>query len=180
MYWPVSWQCFDGENMVSFSVLFRIGWVRAAVFNKGHRFCSDMRKSRCYRDYYNTTLPPYATVCEPEDALTVDVTEFQCCCLFGAAWGSPCRVCPARGTRESPCLGWWLQFSSRWYLRTLKSPYAHHAVSHKFLQCCLWDSSSVRLIDNGPLLSFQGRLSSASSFHAWWLQVSHSVCVVAC
>lgn len=61
--------------------------------------CMDMRKSRCYRHSYNTTLPPIMTVCEPEDSLTVDVTEFQCCCLFGVAWGSPCQVCPAKGTR---------------------------------------------------------------------------------
>ena len=30
---------------------------------------------------------------------------------------------------------------------------------------CLWNISNVRLIDDGPLSSFQGRLSSASPFH---------------
>ncbi|KAL8595714.1 hypothetical protein ACOMHN_012134 [Nucella lapillus] len=61
--------------------------------------CMDMRKSRCFRAYRNTTLPPYTALCEPEDALTVDVSQFQCCCLFGAAWGLPCTACPARGSR---------------------------------------------------------------------------------
>ena len=31
---------------------------------------------------------------------------------------------------------------------------------------CLWNNSNVRLTDDGPLSSSQGRLSSASSFHA--------------
>ena len=35
---------------------------------------------------------------------------------------------------------------------------------------CLWTSSSVRGIDDGSLSSFQGRSSSASSFHAFLLQ----------
>ena len=41
--------------------------------------------------------------------------------------------------------------------------------SQKFLQCCLWNSSSL-LIDDGPLSSFPGRLSSTSSFHTSLLQ----------
>ena len=39
-------------------------------------------------------------------------------------------------------------------------------VSQKFPQCRLWNGSIVRLTDDGPLSSFQGRLSIASSFHA--------------
>ena len=35
-----------------------------------------------------------------------------------------------------------------------------------FPQHCLWNGSNVHLTDDGPLSSFQGRLSSASSFHA--------------
>ena len=41
--------------------------------------------------------------------------------------------------------------------------------------CCLWNSSSVRLIDDGPLSSFQERSSSASSFHASLLQAISGV-----
>ena len=41
------------------------------------------------------------------------------------------------------------------------------------------NSANVRLIDDGPLLSFQGRSSSASSFHASlrWRKVLSLVCV---
>ena len=59
-----------------------------------------------------------------------------------------------------------VQFSSRWYLCARKSPSAHHTVTQKFSQCFLRNSSNVRPIDDGPLSSFQGRSSSASSFHA--------------
>ena len=48
--------------------------------------------------------------------------------------------------------------------------YALHPGSPKFLQRCLWNGSNVRLIDDGPLSSFQGRSSSSSSFHASLLQ----------
>ena len=58
------------------------------------------------------------------------------------------------------------QFSSRWYLCARKSPHALHPVSQKFPQHCLWNGSNVRLTDDGSLSSFQGRSSSASSFHA--------------
>ena len=60
-----------------------------------------------------------------------------------------------------------LQFSSRcaW-----KSPYALHPVSQKFPQRCLWNGSNVRLTGDGPLSSFQGRSSIASSLHASLLQ----------
>ena len=50
------------------------------------------------------------------------------------------------------------------------------SVSQKFPQCCLWNGSSVRLIDSGPLSSFQGR-SSVSCFvfpgllHDLWCDV---------
>ena len=40
---------------------------------------------------------------------------------------------------------------------------------------CLWNGSNVRLIADGPLSSFQGRSSSASSFHASLLQVTDVV-----
>ena len=63
------------------------------------------------------------------------------------------------------------QFSSRWYLCTHKSPCALHPISQKFSQSCLWNSSSIQLIDNGPVSSFQGRLLSTSSFCAYLLQV---------
>ena len=70
------------------------------------------------------------------------------------------------------CLTWCyhsVQFSSRWYLRAWKSPYALHPVSQKFPQRCLWNGSNVRPTDDGPLWSFRGRSSSAS-FHASLLQ----------
>ena len=68
-----------------------------------------------------------------------------------------------------------VQFSSRWYLCAPKSPYALHPVSQKFPQRWLSNSSSVRLIDDGPLSSLQGRSSSASSFHASLLQAISGV-----
>ena len=67
------------------------------------------------------------------------------------------------------------QFSSRWYLCARKSPYALHPVSQKFAQRCLWNGSNVRLIDDGPLSFFQGRSSSAFSFHASLLQAIDGV-----
>ena len=44
--------------------------------------------------------------------------------------------------------------------------YALHTVSQMFHQRRHWSSSNVRLMDDGPLSSFQGRLSNDSSFHA--------------
>ena len=41
--------------------------------------------------------------------------------------------------------------------------YALHPVYHKFPQRCFWNGCNVRLIDDGPLSSFHGRSSSASS-----------------
>ena len=67
------------------------------------------------------------------------------------------------------------QFSSRWYLCAQKSPCALHRVSQTFPQRCLWNGSNVRLTDDGPLSSFQGRSSSASSFHASLLQAINGV-----
>ena len=61
-----------------------------------------------------------------------------------------------------------VQFSSRWYLCTRKSPYVLHPVSKRFPQRHLWNGFNVRLIEDGTLSSFQGRLSSASSFHTSW------------
>ena len=55
-----------------------------------------------------------------------------------------------------------------------KSPYALYPVSEKLPERCLSNRSNVRLIDDdGPLSSFRGGASSASSFHA-------SVCVCVC
>jgi len=67
------------------------------------------------------------------------------------------------------------QFRSIWHLRNRKSPYALHPISQKFSQCCLSNSSNVRLIDDDPLSSFQGRSSSASSFNTSLLQAIDSV-----
>ena len=46
-----------------------------------------------------------------------------------------------------------VQFSSRWYLCTQKSPYALHPFSRKLPQHHLWNSSNVHLTDDGPLSS---------------------------
>ena len=54
-----------------------------------------------------------------------------------------------------------------------------HMRSAPSLRRCLWHCSNVRLMDDGPLSSFQGRLSSASSFHASLLQVIDSVMFLA-
>ena len=48
-------------------------------------------------------------------------------------------------------------------------------VFQKFPQLCLWNGSNVRLIDDGPLSSFQGRSSSTSSFNASLLQAIDGV-----
>ena len=57
-----------------------------------------------------------------------------------------------------------VQFNWRWYLCARKSPYALHPSPRSF------NSSNVRLTDDGPLSSFQGRSSSAPLFHASVLQ----------
>ena len=43
-----------------------------------------------------------------------------------------------------------VKFSSRQCLCARESPYALHTISQEFPQCCLWNSSNVGLIDNGP------------------------------
>ena len=48
-------------------------------------------------------------------------------------------------------------------------------MSLKFPQRCLSNGSTVRLTDDGPLSSFQGRSSSASSLHASLLQAIDGV-----
>ena len=48
-----------------------------------------------------------------------------------------------------------------------------------FPQRCLSNSSSVCLTDDGPLSSFQGRSSTASSFHASLFQAIDSVVLLA-
>lgn len=47
-----------------------------------------------------------------------------------------------------------VQFSSRLYLRTRKSPYMRHPVLQKFPQRCLWISSSVCMTDWIVFLSY--------------------------
>ena len=69
-----------------------------------------------------------------------------------------------------------VRFRSRWYLCARKSPYALHSVSRKFPQRPLWNSSNVRLTEDGPFVSFQRRSSTASSVHASLLQAM--ICVV--
>ena len=68
-----------------------------------------------------------------------------------------------------------IYFSWRWYLCAWKSPYALHPLSQKFPQRCLWYASNVRLSDDDPFSSFQGRSFSASSFHASLLQAIDGV-----
>ena len=60
-----------------------------------------------------------------------------------------------------------------------KKTYALHHVSQKFPQRCFRNGSNVRLIDDGPLSSFQGRSSSASYFHVSLLQAIDSVTTLA-
>ena len=68
-----------------------------------------------------------------------------------------------------------VKLSSRWHLCARKSPYAPHPVSQKYPQRCLWNGPNVRLIDGGPLSSFQWRLSSASFVHASLLRAIDGV-----
>ena len=55
-------------------------------------------------------------------------------------------------------------------MRSEKPICAPSRLSQTFPQCCLWNGSNVRLIEDGPLSSFQGRSSGASSFNASLLQ----------
>ena len=59
-----------------------------------------------------------------------------------------------------------------------ENPYALHP-SLNTPKRCLLNNSNVRLIDDGPLSSFQGRSSSASSFHASLLQMIDGVMFLA-
>ena len=60
-----------------------------------------------------------------------------------------------------------VQFSSvQWVSTCLEKPLS----AQQFLQHCLWNSCSVCLTDDGPLLSFQRTSSSAFSFRASLLQ----------
>ena len=68
-----------------------------------------------------------------------------------------------------------VQFCSRVYLFAWNWPYAFHPLSRRFPQCCPRNSSNVHLIDDGSLSSFQGRSSSASSFHASLFQAIDGV-----
>ena len=69
-----------------------------------------------------------------------------------------------------------VQFYPRWYYALGKAPnYALHPVSQTFPQRRLRNGSNVRLTDDGPFSSFQGRSPSASSFHAFLLQPIKSV-----
>ena len=53
--------------------------------------------------------------------------------------------------------------------------YTLHPVSQKFPQRCLWNASNVRLIDDDPLSSFQGRSCRVSSLNASLLQAINGV-----
>ena len=66
---------------------------------------------------------------------------------------------------------WQLQL----YLCARKSPQVLHLISQKFPQCCFWNSSGICLIDNDPLLSFQGRLSSSSDWQQPSLVLSRKI-----
>ena len=72
-----------------------------------------------------------------------------------------------------------VQFKMVSNLCTRKSPYALHPVSQKFPQRCLWNGSNVRLTDDGPLSSSEGRSSGASSLNASLLQVIDGVMFLA-
>ena len=82
-----------------------------------------------------------------------------------------------KALRHEPFIS--VQFSSRWYLCARKSAYVLHSVSQKCPLRYLGNSSNVRLTDDGPLSSLQGRSSSASSFHASLLQEIDGVMSVA-
>jgi len=65
-------------------------------------------------------------------------------------------------------------------IRSEKPRCAPLRLSQKFSQRCFWNYSSVCLTDDGPLSSFQGRSSSASSFHASLLQAIGVVSLALC
>ena len=63
-----------------------------------------------------------------------------------------------------------VQISSRWYLCARKPRMRSIPSLRCFISSFLWNSSNVRLTDDGPLSSFQWSLSSTFSFHASLLQ----------
>ena len=113
---------------------------------------------------------PYAPVWWRRVGITTEVVYLSV--YLSAVWllHSWCyvKLLPSRRT-------FCVQSSSRWYLSARKSPYALHPVSQKFPHRCLWNGSNVRLIDDGPLSSFQGRSSSVSSFNTSLLQAIDGV-----
>ena len=87
----------------------------------------------------------------------------RCCSLDDMCWG--CRTWPMRRGMVRWSEICWAVFiliflgvggvalcSSRLYLCTWKSSFALHRASQKFPQHCLWNSSSVCLTDDGPLV----------------------------
>ena len=68
-----------------------------------------------------------------------------------------------------------VHFSSRCVLCARKGPYALRPVFQNFPQRRLRNSSNVRLIDDGPLSSFQARSSNGSSFIASLIQAIDDV-----
>ena len=65
-----------------------------------------------------------------------------------------------------------VQFNSRWYLCDRKSPCVPSALSLRGFPNVAFETvlSSVRLIDDGPLWTFEGSSLSSSSFHVSLLQ----------
>ena len=70
-----------------------------------------MRKSTCYARLYNTTAPPFTSICD--NALAMELTKKLCCCTVGQGWLDPdvlaelddaeranlsCDDCPIPGT----------------------------------------------------------------------------------
>ena len=90
------------------------------------------------------------------------VTKISTSTSFQCVTEPPPRLVSKR-KEKSCCSGHTLvcfgtaQFSWSRYLCARKSPHTLHPVSQKFPQRCLWNGSNVRLIDDGPLSSFQGR-----------------------
>ena len=60
----------------------------------------DMRKGDCYKEYVNVSSRANDIICS--EAWPQQQTRFMCCCVFGAAWGEPCKACPVKGSRELP------------------------------------------------------------------------------
>lgn len=58
--------------------------------------CVDMRKSLCFKRYYNSTDIPPQTICE--EAMMTNQTHMSCCCSVGQAWGEFCEPCPLKNS----------------------------------------------------------------------------------